>query len=174
MIVYVAKIEENCILGADFCLQMGMDEVFRSAMLESSQEKKSEYFSCHRISSVLKEVPDGCRELFERDSQEMNVSQRDIFADLLKEFQDVFSEQIVAGNCNIMQHEIKLTNSRSIKQAPRRIPIGKRTEVAEIIREMKNQGVIEESFSPWVFPAVLVKKKDETLTILINISCLRL
>jgi len=51
MIVYVAEIRENCILGADFCLQAGIDEVFRSAILESSQEKKSEHFLCCRISS---------------------------------------------------------------------------------------------------------------------------
>jgi len=51
-----------------------------------------------------------------------------------------------------MQHEIKLSNSRPIKQTPRRIPIGKRAEIYEIIREMKSQGVIEESFSSWGFP----------------------
>jgi len=77
----------------------------------------------------------------------MDVSQRGIFADLLKEFQDVFSEQIVAGNCDIMQHEIKLSDFRPIKQAPRRIPIGKQAEVDEINREMKSQGDIEEFFS---------------------------
>jgi len=136
MIVYVAEIRENCILGADFCLQTGLDKVFRSAILESSQEKKSEHFLCGRISSS-NGIPDRCRELFERDSQEMDVSQKKIFAELLEEFQDVFSEQIVAGNCDIMQHEIRLSDSRPIKQAPRRIPIGKRTEVNEIIREMK-------------------------------------
>jgi len=92
----------------------------------------------------------------------MNISQKEIFVELLEEFQDVFSEQIVAGNCDIMQHEIKLSDSRPIKQAPSRIPIGKRAEVDEIIREMKCQGVIEESFSPWVSP-VLVSKKDGTL-----------
>jgi len=92
----------------------------------------------------------------------MNVCQRNIFADFLKKFQDVFFEQIVAGNCDIMKHEIKLSDSRSIKQTPRRIPISKRTEIHEIIREMKSQGVIEKSFSPWVSP-VLVKKKDGTL-----------
>jgi len=151
MIVYVAEIGENCILGADFCLQTGIDEVFKSAILESSQEKKSEHFLCCRISSS-KGIPERefprCRELFERDSQKMDVSQKKIFAELLEEFQDVFSEQIVAGNCEIMQHEIRLSDSRPIKQAPRRIPIGKRAEVDEIIREMKCQGVIEESFSP--------------------------
>jgi len=60
-----------------------------------------------------------------------------------------------------MQHEIKLSDSR-LKQVPRRIPIGKRAEVDKIIREIKSQGV-RESFSPWVSPAILVKKKDETL-----------
>jgi len=92
----------------------------------------------------------------------MNVSQKDIFADL-KEFKDVFSEQIIAGNCDIIQHEIKLSDSLLIKHVLRRISIGKRAKVNEIIREMKNQGVIEESFSSWVSPAVLVKKKDGTL-----------
>jgi len=163
MMVYVAEIGENCILGADFCLQTGIDEIFRSAILESSQEKKSEHFFCCRISSTSEGIPDKCRELFERDSQEMGVSQKSIFADLLEEFQDIFSEQIVAGNCDIVQHEIKLLDSHPIKQAPRRIPIDKRAEVDEIIREMKYQGVIEKSFSPWVSPAVLVKKKDGTL-----------
>jgi len=67
---------------------------------------------------------------------------------LFKEFRNVFSEQIVTGNCDVMQHEIKLLDSRPIKQALRSIPIGKRIEVDEIIREMKSQGIIEEFFSP--------------------------
>jgi len=44
MVVYVAEIGENCILGADFCLQIGMDEIFRSVILESLQEMKQEHF----------------------------------------------------------------------------------------------------------------------------------
>lgn len=35
-----------------------------------------------------------------------------------------------------------------------------RVEVDEIIKEMRSQGVIEESYSPLVSPAVLVRKKD--------------
>jgi len=93
---------------------------------------------------------------------------KSFFTDFLKQFQDIFSKQIVAGNCDIMQHEIKLSDSRPIKQAHRRIPIGKRAEVDEIIREMKSQGVIKESFSLWVSPTVLVKKKDGTLRFCID------
>jgi len=65
MVVYVAEIGENCILEADFYLQTGIDEVFRSVILESSQEKKSEHLSCHRISSASKGILEGCRKLFE-------------------------------------------------------------------------------------------------------------
>jgi len=36
-------------------------------------------------------------------------------------------------------------------------------EVNKIINEMKENGVIEESHSPWISPAVLVKKKDGSL-----------
>jgi len=49
-----------------------------------------------------------------------------------------------------MQYEMKLLESRSMKQAPRGIPISQRVKVDEIIRE---------SFNPCVSPAVLVRKK---------------
>jgi len=49
-----------------------------------------------------------------------------------------------------------------IKQTPRRIPSYLRREVDKIIEEMRHQGVIEKSCSPWT-SAVLVKKKDGTI-----------
>lgn len=88
--------------------------------------------------------------------------------DLLEEFQDVFSEEIVAGNCDVVQHKINLINSNPIKHTPRRIPIHMREEVNKIIEEMKSQGVIEESHSPWVYPAVMVKKKDGSIRFCID------
>ncbi|KMQ84394.1 krab-a domain-containing protein, partial [Lasius niger] len=69
-------------------------------------------------------------------------------------------EDLIAGNCGVLEHDIKVTDSKPIKQAPRRVPIYLREEVDRIIKEMKSQGVIEESRSPWVSPVVLVKKKD--------------
>jgi len=52
-----------------------------------------------------------------------------------------------------------LQDSSPIKQVPRRIPIHMREEVNKIIKDMRDQGVIEESKSPWMSPAVLVKKR---------------
>lgn len=43
---------------------------------------------------------------------------------------------------------------------PRRVPFHLRTEVNKVIEEMKEQGLmVEESSSPWVSPAVMVKKR---------------
>jgi len=75
----------------------------------------------------------------------------------LEEFQNIFSENIIAGNCSIVEHSIDIENSLLIKQSPRRIPL--RGKVEEILDEMKQREVIEESQSPWVFPAVLERKR---------------
>jgi len=77
----------------------------------------------------------------------MDKSQKVIFVNFFREFQDIIFEQIVAGNCDVLRHEIKLQDSSQIKQIPKEISISMHTEV-EITREIKNQEVIEESFSP--------------------------
>ena len=71
----------------------------------------------------------------------------------------MFSENLIAGNCDVLEHVIKIKDTNPIKQAPRRVPIHLKEEVNRIIEEMKSQGVIEESHSPWTSPVVLVKKK---------------
>jgi len=62
-----------------------------------------------------------------------------------------------------VEHKIIVKESSPIKQVPRRIPFRMREEVNGIIEDMRKQGVIEESQSPWVSPAVLVRKKDGTI-----------
>jgi len=54
--------------------------------------------------------------------------------------------QIIAGNCKMREHEINMKDSLPIK--PHRVPFHKRAKVNEIIEEMREQGVIEESVSP--------------------------
>jgi len=43
-----------------------------------------------------------------------------------------------------------------------------REEINKIIKDMKDQGVIEKSKSPWMSTAILVKKKDGTMRFCID------
>jgi len=80
----------------------------------------------------------------------------------------MFSEEIIAGNCEIGEYVINLQDSFPIKQA-RQIPIHLREEgFNKIIKDMKDQGVIEESKRPWMSPVILVKKKDDTIRFCID------
>jgi hypothetical protein len=157
--VFVSEIGDDCILGADFLVRTGHGEIFASAFGKVHSE--FENFSCARINNL--EVPSFLLDCFEKNSFELNFSEKKQFAEFLKEFQDVFSEEVIAGNCAVEEHSINLEEGNPIKQAPRRIPFQLRHEVEKILEEMKLQGVIEESHSPWVSPAVLVKKKDGSL-----------
>jgi len=83
------------------------------------------------------------RKLFEKKTQELNEEQKERFAKFLIEFQDVFSKEIIAGNCNVVEHTIKIKDSNPIKQTSRRIPFHffLWKEVNKIIEEMRQQGV---------------------------------
>lgn len=92
--------------------------------------------------------PNNLKKFYKRNSVDLNETQKNIFAKFLGEFQDVFSEQIVTENCDVLHHEIHLQDSCPIKQAPRRVPIEMQAEMEKILQEMKDQEIIEESFSP--------------------------
>ena len=64
------------------------------------------------------------------------------------------------GRTGLVKHKIDTGNTIPIRQRPRRIPFAREQEVEDMIRDMKENGVIEPSSSPWCSPVVLVKKKD--------------
>ena len=55
-----------------------------------------------------------------------------------------------------------------MQSPPRRIPLQMQMEVNEIIKDMKDQGVIDESTSPWTSPMILIKKNDGTMRFCVN------
>ncbi|GBM54284.1 Retrovirus-related Pol polyprotein from transposon 297 [Araneus ventricosus] len=58
------------------------------------------------------------------------------------------------------QHRINKGNHKPIKQYPRRLPLANKEEAECLVKEMVDNGIIEESSRPWASPIVLVKKKD--------------
>ncbi|GBN59107.1 Retrovirus-related Pol polyprotein from transposon 297 [Araneus ventricosus] len=91
----------------------------------------------------------------------LNEEQRTTVKELLQEFQNLFStSDSVVGRCNMTQHRINTGNHPPIKQYPRRLPLAKKEEAERLVKEMVDNGIIEESSGPWASPIMLVKKKD--------------
>jgi len=61
-----------------------------------------------------------------------------------------FWKEIIAGNCGMGEHVINLQDSSPIKQVLWRIPIHMREDVNKILKDIRDQDVIEESKSPWM------------------------
>jgi hypothetical protein len=53
------------------------------------------------------------------------------------------------GRTNIVQHQINTSNVKPIRQPPRRLPLAKHQEVTQMVDKIKNEGIIEDSSSPW-------------------------
>ncbi|GBM47244.1 Retrovirus-related Pol polyprotein from transposon 297 [Araneus ventricosus] len=96
------------------------------------------------------------------DNLEMlDEGQRTAVRKLLKEFQNLFSTcDADVGRCNMTQHRINTGDHPPIKQYPRRLPLARKEETDNLVKEMVDNGIIEESSGPWASPIVLVKKKD--------------
>ncbi|GBM62391.1 Transposon Ty3-I Gag-Pol polyprotein [Araneus ventricosus] len=93
--------------------------------------------------------------------QILNEEQRIAVRKLLNEFQDLFSIcDADVGRCNMTQHRINTGDHPPIKQYPRRLPLARKEEAEHLVKEMVDNGIIEESSGPWASPIVLVKKKD--------------
>lgn len=118
--IYAVEIEDDCILKIDFFQKIKMDKIFGLFLGNSVCKESSEDSFCSRVLK-LNDISDGLKKFYERNSNELDDSQKNVFVKFFKEFQNVFSEKIVAGNCDVIQHKIKLLDSTPIKQTPSRI-----------------------------------------------------
>ena len=90
--------------------------------------------------------------------------------DLLVDSPDVFSENnLDLGKCNILKHDINVTDPQPFKERYRRIPPHLYKGVKAHLQEMVEVGAIRRSFSPWASTVVLVRKKDGGLRFCINL-----
>lgn len=106
-------------------------------------------------------LPDHLSVLFQEATQDKSVAERGELATLLEEFQDVFSkDEYDLGFTHLAEHSIETGDARPVKQPPRKVPIAMAGEEKAAIDQMKKQGIIQESSSPWASPIVLVRKKN--------------
>ena len=84
---------------------------------------------------------------------------------IIQDNQDLFIT--VPGLTSLACHYIP-TSGSSIRVPPRWIPAHYRNEVEIQIKDMLAQGIIEESASSWMVPAVFVKKKSGELRLCVD------
>ena len=80
-------------------------------------------------------------------------------------YQDLFCT--TPGTTNEAEHHIPTTGT-PVHVPPRCIPVHYHDEVEAQIQKMLEQGIIEESSSPWMAPTVFVKKKSGELRICVD------
>lgn len=80
---------------------------------------------------------------------------------LLENYSSAFSHKPGdRGETGLVEHEINLVTSEPVKQMPYRVPPFKKDIIDQKVLEMKEQGVLEDSHSPFAAPVVLVRKKN--------------
>ncbi|XP_023701466.1 uncharacterized protein LOC111861267 [Cryptotermes secundus] len=78
--------------------------------------------------------------------------------DLVSEYADIFAQDNEDyGRTNRVYHRIDTGEALPIRQPARRVSLAKQAEVNEMLDNMRGQGVIEESDSPWLSPVVLLQ-----------------
>ena len=98
------------------------------------------------------------------DECAINDLQKEQLVQFLSKWKGVFSAGITdLGDCDLVQHEIKLQNDEPFKEPYRRIPPALFEEVREHLQEMIEAGAIRPSHSAYSSNVVLVRKKDGSL-----------
>ena len=87
------------------------------------------------------------------------------FSSVINQYKHLFCN--IPGKTTQAYHHIP-TKGQPIRVPPRRVPAHYRGEVERQINEMLEQGIITQSSSPWMAPAVFVPKKSGDLRICID------
>ena len=96
---------------------------------------------------------------------ELPTCSRSDLAEIVHNYQHLF--RTTPGVTSVAHHFIPTTGN-PVRIPPRRIPAHYRAEVERQLQDMLNQGIIEESSSPWMAPAVFVPKKSGDLRLCID------
>ena len=109
------------------------------------------------------ELPEFLRDMYRQGCRNLSTEQAVEFKKFLLCRKNVFADpKMPAERANIGEHRINLNDETPFKEPMRRVPIFKREILDAEIERLKEQGLIEESNSPWSSPLVLVQKKDKS------------
>ena len=89
---------------------------------------------------------------------------------LVVEYKEIF--RVRPGRTDLYQYDIRLLDDVPVRIPPRRSPVHHTEDIQKILKQLLDNGIIEHSRSPYVFPAVFVPKKSGGLRMTIDYRAL--
>ncbi|CAC5375366.1 unnamed protein product [Mytilus coruscus] len=118
-------------------------------------------------------LPSHTEDLYNRSIVHLQEKEKQQLKELLQAYSDFFAKSADdLGRTNRVQHRINTGTAHPIRQAPRRLPLGKREIEKKEIVKMLDRGVIEPSNTPWSFRTVLIAKKDGSTRVCVDYRAL--
>ena len=192
-LVVVDSLISPVILGMDFLQQHGLVLDFASSpisvttrhtppnshgqlqdiqpIVEDVQKAKAKICAVYSESSseLTEEVVDDCAiprfSTTTGPDYDMPQCSTDSLSLLLNEYQELFR---TSPGCTTAAEHFIPTSGTPVKVPPRRVPANYRVEVERQIEEMLAEGIIEESSSAWLAPAVFVRKKTGDIRLCVD------
>jgi hypothetical protein len=123
------------------------------------EESEGEVMTCRKISK--ERTPFTLKDLEVAVDSKTDLQTRQKLLELINEYRDCFAENISEiGTCKVRELSIELEDSLPVVYRPYRLSYAEREFVKKQVREMKENGIIRESSSPYASPILLVRKKN--------------
>ena len=136
-------------------------------ILDTARNTTRKVCAVASVTESNEDIIDNCAvPLFSTETTyDMPRSQDSDFTALLETHRKLFCD--TPGKTNLTEHFIP-TVGNPVKVPPRRIPANYRAEIEQQISSMLQQGIIEVSSSPWMAPAVFVRKKSGEIRLCVD------
>ena len=164
--VVVRELVAPVILGVDFLHDNGLVLDFTQSPVQVHRAT-AESCAVAPAEETPEDVVDECAipEFGSTSSIELPEHAGMGFTTIVEEYRDLF--RMAPGATDITCHFIPTTGNPA-RVPPQRIPAQYREEVQRQLEKMLDQGIIEESSSPWMAPAVYVRKKSGELRMCVD------
>jgi len=137
-------------LGSVSSVSLPSSHVGSQTPVQSDNVSNSESSHVDIVASTLHRLPN-----------EMSTKQRRQVADLLCDYEDIFSHGTYdMGRTTLAEHTIDTGSYRPIRQTLRRHPRAHLDEIDRQVEELRQNDFVEPAAGPWASNVVLMKKKD--------------
>ena len=114
-------------------------------------------------------LPEHLQEMYEYSIGDLSHEEADLVKTLLLKHASVFSKsRSDLGYCDIIPHRINTGLAPPIRLPPRRVSMTLKSAVDDEVQRLIDNNLVVKSKSPWAFPLVPIKKKDNSIRICVD------